>query len=395
MTRNILIIGPLLSESGYGNHSRQIFKYIDSLNKNNNINIFSVSLPWGNSSWILKDENEEDIIQKIQKSNINFDLNNKNVNNFDICIHISVPNEFFKHEKYSKYIGVTAGIEADFCHESWLDKINLCDKLITPSEFSKNSIINGFKNKNKKIETKIEVIPEWYGKEFENKEIEELKQLDIISEKNVFLINGQITSVNFANDRKNSYNLIKAIDDSFTKEDSIAIVLKTNIGSFSSIYKNKLYENLKTNLNLKNISIYLVNGNLSTSELNSLYRSKKIDCFISGSRGEGFGLCFLEAAICELPIIANNWSAYTEFLNNKFIKVDYTLDETNFEINDLFTKQMKWSNFVKEDLILKIKDFIKNKEHYRKQSHNLSLEIKQKYNSNYIIDNIYKKLDLL
>lgn len=391
MTKKILIIGPLLTESGYGKHSRQIFKYIDSIKNSNNIDLFSISLPWGNSSWILKDKNNDDIIQKIQKSNYNFDLNNNKIKHYDVCIHISCPNEFFRNEKYIKYIGITAGIETDYCHDSWLDKLNLCDKVIIPSNFSKTSIISSFEKNKKNIKTTFEVIPEWYDEEYEDINISELEELNIIKEKNVFLINGQITSNNLSNDRKNTFNLIKCLDSSLKKEDDVAVIFKTNIGSFSSIVRNKLYEDLKKNLNLKNINVYLINGNMTVEDMNRLYRSKKIDCFISASRGEGFGLCFLEAAICGLPIIANNWSAYTEFLDDKFIKIKYKLEQTNFETKDIISKDMKWANFDEKDMIEKVYEFINNKENYKNQAESLSLFIKQKYNSNYIIDNIYKK----
>jgi glycosyltransferase involved in cell wall biosynthesis len=39
------------------------------------------------------------------------------------------------------------------------------------------------------------------------------------------------------------------------------------------------------------------------------------DCFVLPSRGEGFGLPYMEASLCGLPIIATNYSGHTMFLN--------------------------------------------------------------------------------
>lgn len=39
------------------------------------------------------------------------------------------------------------------------------------------------------------------------------------------------------------------------------------------------------------------------------------DCFVSATRGEGFGLCELEAKLCNSRVITTGWGACTEFIN--------------------------------------------------------------------------------
>lgn len=48
-------------------------------------------------------------------------------------------------------------------------------------------------------------------------------------------------------------------------------------------------------------------------EMPRLY--KACNCFVLPSRGEGFGLPYVEASLCGLPVIATNHSAHTMFLN--------------------------------------------------------------------------------
>jgi glycosyltransferase involved in cell wall biosynthesis len=49
--------------------------------------------------------------------------------------------------------------------------------------------------------------------------------------------------------------------------------------------------------------------------MGALYAHPRIRCYVSLTRGEGFGLPTLEAAAAGVPIIATDWSAHTEYLN--------------------------------------------------------------------------------
>ncbi|HUP22822.1 MAG TPA: glycosyltransferase [Thermoanaerobaculia bacterium] len=58
---------------------------------------------------------------------------------------------------------------------------------------------------------------------------------------------------------------------------------------------------------------YLFNLDFPHYQLPALYRS--VDCFVSTSRGEGWGMPLLEAMACGLPAIATNWGAHQEFFH--------------------------------------------------------------------------------
>ena len=113
---------------------------------------------------------------------------------------------------------------------------------------------------------------------------------------------------------------------------------------------------------------------------------------LSGSRAEGWGLPFIEAAACGLPIIATNHSAYKEFLEDDFIKVNFDFVGFNQDINFVDKdKTAFWADFSKSDMTLKITDFFNNKEEYQKIAVMRQKIIKQSYNSIKIKED-YKKL---
>ena len=63
---------------------------------------------------------------------------------------------------------------------------------------------------------------------------------------------------------------------------------------------------------------------LLPKEVADLYR--RASCLVSATRGEGFGLPFLEAAACDLPIIVTGWSGHMDFIKNADARlVDYKL----------------------------------------------------------------------
>ena len=113
---------------------------------------------------------------------------------------------------------------------------------------------------------------------------------------------------------------------------------------------------------------------------------------LSGTRAEGWGLPFIEAAACGLPIIATNHSAYKEFLEDDFIKVDFNFVGFNQDVNFVDkNKTAFWADFSKSDMTSKLRGFFNKKEEYQKVAMQRQKIIKQLYNSNKIKED-YRKL---
>ena len=128
---------------------------------------------------------------------------------------------------------------------------------------------------------------------------------------------GQVTSNSSISDRKNILKTIKCAYDFALENKDVGVVLKINKGKYTINDFKSIRENLRTHLGeIKEDKICLVYGSLNLEELKKLYESKSISCMLSGTRAEGWGLPFIEAAACGLPIIATNHSAYKEFLED-------------------------------------------------------------------------------
>ena len=198
----------------------------------------------------------------------------------------------------------------------------------------------------------------------------------------------QLTANSPISDRKNTLKTIKTVVD-FVKDKDIGIVLKINAGKYTATEKQKLIQLLESQIKVKDRhKINLLFGSMSIKELHALYTSKKISCFLSGTRAEGWGLPFIESASCGLPIIATNYSSYREFLENDFLQVDYDLITFNHDIRFVdLEKNHQWAEFSSESMIDCLTKFFKNKEEWIDRASQRQKIIKQKYNSRVIIDN--------
>ena len=67
--------------------------------------------------------------------------------------------------------------------------------------------------------------------------------------------------------------------------------------------------------------IYLLHGAMEEEQLKSLYLDKSLVSLISTTRGEGFGLPMLEAAVCGLPVVATDTGAIREIVRGDYGKI--------------------------------------------------------------------------
>lgn len=111
-------------------------------------------------------------------------------------------------------------------------------------------------------------------------------------------------------ERKAPEILLRAFARAFTPKDDVALVVKffdncgTNLGTFMR----------GLNLPAHTPPIVLLDSRaIAHHQLGSFLRSA--DCFVTTTRGEGWGMPILEAMACGLPVIATDWSAQTDFMN--------------------------------------------------------------------------------
>jgi glycosyltransferase involved in cell wall biosynthesis len=368
--KKVLIRGPLLTMSGYGTHSRQVFRWLET----KNVEIKSQITPWGMTPWYVNPDYLNGLVGRIMET-ATPDL----VNNFDASFQIQLPNEWDASlGKYS--VGITAAVETDKCNPKWIQSCNQMQHIVVPSNHTKITIENSGK-----LTSPLSVIPESFYDCLLDKDNE--KKLDLNFSTNFnFLIFGQITGQNPHTDRKNTFFAIKWLCEEFKNNPDVGIIIKTNCGTNTTRDRNmtssmldKLIKEVRQGPYPK---IYMLHGALEPEEIQSIYQNPKIKALVSPTRGEGYGLPLLEAAAAGLPVMATNWSGHLDFMNKgKFISFDYDLKEVDGQRidNQIFMPGTKWAEVKEEDFKSKVGKFYKSPHKPAEWSKELSTTIKQEF----------------
>lgn len=352
----VVLQAPVKTRSGYGDHSREIARALIDSDK---YTLYIIPTNWGNTPWTGLDTSTE--IGKKIASCISPPPTNRIP---DIFIQITIPNEFTKRGKYN--IGITAGIETNLCKPEWIEGANNMDAIIGVSEHSlkvlKETAYDKVDERNNSVIGRLLLNPDIkLGTLFEGYDPNVFKKTKTISpsvrefmksvvkEKFCFLFVGHWLNGDLGHDRKDVGMLIRTFCQVFKNKKSTnrpALVLKVSGNGFSIIDRKILQEKIDTIL--KDIpnppSVYIVHGNLSAEELNSLYNHSKIKCMVSFTKGEGFGRPLLEFSTTGKPIIASDWSGQLDFLNREgVILLRGQLENIHPSAqNDWFIPDAKW-----------------------------------------------------
>ena len=211
------------------------------------------------------------------------------------------------------------------------------DLLITTSEHSKKGFDVIYDKVNEKtqqkegqlkLETPIEVLFEGadlnvYKKTNEISAIVK-EELSNIKDEFCYLFVGHWLKGDVGHDRKDIGMMIKTFCEAFKRKASHnrpGLILKTSHASFSIIDRDSMLHKIQQIIapygnNAPNI--YLLHGDMTDEEMNSLYNHPKVKSMISFTKGEGFGRPLLEFGLTGKPIIASNWSGQVDFLNKDY-----------------------------------------------------------------------------
>ena len=388
----LLFRGPVETRSGYGSHARDV---LECLHKMDMFEISVDSCMWGVTPMTALDESNE----------FHNWIKEKTVTSFngipDIYVSVTISNEFQRVGRFN--IGVTAGIETTVAGKDLIDGCNNMDLVIVPSTFTRDVYFQTVYNENEKdsgrllkqhkLSKPIEVLFEGADTSIYNDVTVESFNLDI-QEDFAFLFVGHWLKGDIGQDRKDVGMLIKVFAETFKDVDvKPALVLKTSAGSFSvkdrEVMRKKILDITKNNVNLP--SIYLLYGDLSDKEMNSLYNHPKIKSMISLTKGEGFGRPLLEFSMTGKPIIASNWSGHKDFLPlDKSVLVGGTLTDVHDSAVDKFIlKGSKWftANYSEAGAIMKL--MIENYDNFKEKSE----ELKETNKMTYSLDNMRFKFE--
>lgn len=343
MKYKVILKGPVLTRSGYGEQSRFALRALRS--RPDLFDIFVQPLTWGATSWLSEQTEERQFIDSAIEKTIGF---TQQGGKFDLSVQTTIPNEFEKIAAVD--IGYTAGIETTACSAEWLQKINdIVDKVIVVSSFSKmafnNSEYTGEINgtpASLRLEKPIDHV------NYAVKEFDELPELGIKLKHDFnFLAIAQWGP------RKNLANTVKWFVEEF-HDDNVGLVIKSNMAKNCLMDRQVMLHRLKEQLHQKypdrNCKIYLLHGDMSEEEIHSLYIHPQIKAMLALPHGEGFGLPLFEAAYSGLPVVATGWSGQLDFLvdeenNECFYNVAYDIRQVPDEVvwENVLIKESMWA----------------------------------------------------
>jgi glycosyltransferase involved in cell wall biosynthesis len=301
MKKKILVSGPILTASGYGEMARFALRALTS--HADKFDIYINPTTWGQTGWLFEENEEFNYIKDLRaKTEQHAAANGK----YNIALQITIPNEWKQLAPVN--IGYTAGIETHVISPAWLGPSNMMDKIITISEFAKQGFVNTIftdQDKNQlKVNTEVAVV------HFPQSEIV-AKQLDLD-----LPCEFNFLTVNQWGPRKNMEFLIQAFVEEF-REEEVGLVIKTNQSTDSIGDRLTVEDRLKritATLGDRKCKIHLVHGRLDEASMAGLYRHEKIKVFATATHGEGFGFPIYEATQAGLPVIATDWSGHLDFL---------------------------------------------------------------------------------
>ena len=168
-----------------------------------------------------------------------------------------------------------------------------------------------------------------------------------------------------------------------------ALILKTSHATFSIIDRDAIMNKIQQVIQpygTKAPNIYLLHGDLSDEEMNSLYNHPKVKSMISFTKGEGFGRPLLEFGITGKPIIASDWSGHKDFLKYATLLPGELTPVHGSAADQFILKNSKWFTVEYGYALRVLQDCVSNYKRYletsRKQSHhvktNFSLELMAK-----------------
>ena len=304
--KKIIVKGPALSQSGYGEHTRFVLRSLRS--RPDLFDIYLVNINWGNMSWLWEDNEERQWIDFLLAKTIQY---GQQKGQFDISLQVTIPQEWEPLAPVN--IGVTAGVETTKISPQWLEKCLHMDKIIVVSEYSKYAFENTeyqgmHQQTGQEVTAKITCPIDVVGYSVKEKDAAAI-ELDLSTDFNFLTVGTWIV-------RKNLENTIKWFVEQFY-EQSVGLIVKTTTA------KNSLIDRRQCEIKLKELlkeyddrkcQVYLLHGDMTEEEMNGLYQHPKVKCLVNIAHGEGFGLPLFEASYNALPVLTIPYGGQCDFL---------------------------------------------------------------------------------
>ena len=299
---------------------------------------------------------------------------------YNIVLIHSTPEFYSKYKEAGKLnIGYTIW-ETTKLHTSWSRLINNnIDKVMVGCDWN----VEVFKESG--VTIPICCIPHTISNTDANG-IEEYNISGIKDSTYVFGFVGQFT------ERKDPVSLLKAFWYAFQNKEDVALVFK----SYRSDYSDQEKEAVKFTIQkLKKVTVFdnyppihFIPDMLTEDEMRGLY--KRMDCYLSLDRGEGFGLAPFTAGAYGKPVIATGFGGVNQYLkkDNSYL-VDYTLTPVHgMPYSPWYNATQLWAQANVLDGAKKMREVFTN----QPQAKVKGLRLKEFINTNFSYEVIGKKI---
>jgi len=371
MNKSSFVIScPINTYSGYGARSRDVVKALIELDK---YEVKIIPQRWGNTpQGFIKDNPEWEFLNKHM-------MVGQLTEQPDIFAQITVPNEFQAVGKYN--IGITAGIESTIAPAEWVEGCSRMNLVLGSSKHTIDVLRNSIFEKRDKNTNQVVGKIEWKGEGevlFEGANTEVYKPdnspclVDLkIKEDFAYLFCGHWMQGQMGEDRKNVGLLVKAFYETFKNKKKVpALILKTTSMGTSYMDRDEILKRInviKGTVKANKLpNVYLLHGEFTDEEMNSIYNHSKVKAMVSLTKGEGFGRPLLEFSLTNKPIITTNWSGHTDYLNPEFTTL-LPGEMTNIHpstANNMLLKEAQWFSVNTGNVGHYLKDVFENYKKY-------------------------------
>ena len=326
MRKKILLKGPVLSRSGYGEQARFALRSLKEYE--DRFDIFIIPTKWGSLSWTWEDTEERRWIDSVIQKTLMYETELRNTpgpQKYDISLQVTIPNEW--DQSLASYnVGYTAGIETDRASAVWIQKCLQMDKIIVVSNHSKDVFYNteyDLLNEKGEIVQKLRIAKAEEATQWNHPEVVAVnypvKETDSVKFDYKFKSKFNFLTVAQWGPRKNLESTIGWFVEEFKDNADVGLIVKASFANTSNVDKEMCLQKLRNLLKSDRLKeskckIYFIHGDMTEEEMNGLYQHNSIKGFINLAHGEGFGLPMFEAAYHKVPVIAMGWSGQVDFL---------------------------------------------------------------------------------
>ena len=197
-------------------------------------------------------------------------------------------------------------------------------------------------------------------------------------------------------------------------------MMKLDLFSRTNVANCSTQDRMTTEAKLKTITdkhpdrkckVYLIHGDLTLGQMNSLYANPKVKAYVTHTHGEGFGMPIFEAAYHGIPVLAPAWSGQNDFLfapvksgkqkkekiRPLFCKVDYEMVQVPPDAvwDGVIQADSLWCNVTEKSAKSTMRDIYKNYPKYLSMAKKLKKHLiknfteQQKYKE--FADHVYKE----